>query len=184
MKKENEILLRHLREQIALEEHVCKTIKDQIDIINETSFKDARDVLQATSQLLELHFTPLNRVLDVYEESKELSSTINGKYHKDSRDAANHTLQISRILRDDYAALNHVTISTTQLHTLALSLGAQDVAELALTHLENLAPLVVRIGELIPSVTTRELVSQFPSVNEEVARTALLNTKRAWKKCT
>jgi hypothetical protein len=93
-------------------------------------------------------------------------------------------MQISRILRDDYAALNHVTISTTQLHTLALSLGARDVAELALTHLENLAPLVVKIGELIPSVTTRELVKEFPSVDQGVAQTALLNTKRAWKKCT
>jgi|688.fasta_scaffold111140_3 hypothetical protein len=184
MKKENEILLQHLREQIALEEHVCKTIRDQVDIINEISFKDAREVLQATSQLLELHFTPLNRVLDVYEESKKLSTTINGKYKTNPRDVPNQTMQISRILRDDYAALNHVTISTTQLHTLALSLGARDVAELALTHLENLAPLVVKIGELIPSVTTRELVKEFPSVDQGVAQTALLNTKRAWKKCT
>lgn len=184
MKKENQILAQYLREQIALEEHLCKVIQDQIATINEASFQDAKEVLEAASQLLELQFMPLNTALDAYEHSAEYKTDMNGNYHPPSHEPSPRRMQISKMLQDDYAALNHVTISNTLLHTLALALGETDVAKLSLTHLENLAPLVVRVGDLVPRVTTRELSKEYPSVDPNSAETALGNTKRAWRKAS
>lgn len=184
MKEKNQILMQYLREQIALEEQLCSVIQDQIAKINEISFRDAKEVLEAASQLLELQFMPLNDALDTYEEGDLPPSEMNGKLHSLPQNTSPQHMQVSRILQEDYAALNHVTISNTLLHTLALAVGDTEVAKLSLHHLENLVPLVKRIEELVPHITTRELSKQYPSANPKAAEIALGNTKRVWKKAS
>ena len=74
MSKDNEILMQHLREQIALEEHLCKRIQEQITLIQESDYSDAKELLLKTYKALELHFTPLNEALDVLESHRSTPS--------------------------------------------------------------------------------------------------------------
>ena len=177
------ILVPHLSEQIALEEHLCRLIEQQIGDINDDAFSDAKALLSKVVSTLEDQFAPLNESLDELEEevssirSKEVASAANGAL------VESRTLgQISKALRDDYSALVHITTSNTLLHATALALDCQNVATLALKNLRNLAPLVVQIGELMPEVVARELRSEFPKIDQAIAKTALHNTRAAWRR--
>lgn len=180
-----DILKQQLSEQIALEEHLVKIIEDQISDIDDTNFADAKNLLTKTREALESQFTPLNELLDKLERDaltdRKRAIAGNGGGFKSPLILEQENRRISRILRDDYSALNLITISNTLLHTMALALNCQEVAEIALKHIENLAPLVVKIGELMPEVIARELYSDSPTINQSVAQTALKNIQLAWR---
>lgn len=181
----NESLIQYLREQLSLEEHFCKVIEGQVSEIDEALFPDAKDLLIKTREVLENHFVPLNEMLDRLEkdalqiENKAVSS--NGDGLPDHISAEAKKARLSRILRDDYSALNLITMSNTLLHTTALALECQEAAALALKHIQNLAPLVIKIGELVPEVVARELRDKSIKVNSDIAQLALKNIQEAWR---
>ena len=88
---------------------------------------------------------------------------------------------VSRMLRDDYTALALATISYTQLHTTGLAYKEHEVADVALKHLEDLTPLVIRINEIMPNVVAAELLDEGSGIDTEVASEAVENTQEAWK---
>jgi hypothetical protein len=181
-----EHLARNLREQLALEEDIYRNIKSKIDLIDEIEYADARHLLSQTCLVLEKQFKPLNESVDKLEESSfadpSLTYHSNGSDHDILSAAAKRQGKISRILQDAYLALNGVTISNTALHTTALALDAHDIAHLALKQLQNLAPLVVQIGRLMPEVIARELHKESANIDISIAQQALKNVQLAWKK--
>lgn len=184
----NESLIQYLREQIGLEEHFCKVMQDQIKEIDVSIFPDAKDLLIKTIDVLEEHFTPLNEMLDRLEnhvvQIKKLGVSSNGSGSVESASIAKKQARLSMMLRDDYSALNLITMSNTLLHTAALALQSNEVAELALKHLQNLAPLVIKIGELVPDVVARELRDKYIKVDINIAQEALKNTQKIWRNVT
>lgn len=185
-----EILIEHLaqnlREQIALEEDLYRIIKSKIDQIDQIDYADARDLLNQTCLVLEKQFKPLNESVDKLEDislaDQEVTTHSNGADAKILSAAAKKQGKISRILQDAYLALNGVTISNTALHTTALALDAHEIAQLALKQLQNLAPLVVQIGRLMPEVIARELHKESANIDISIAQQALKNVQLAWKK--
>ncbi len=183
------LLRRYLAEQIGLEEDLARIIKQQTQDINEAEYPDAKKLLEETQSALEDHFVPLNEALDrieleVIKEQKE-SSKSNGKPGGFSNTLPSYELEhgfVSRLLRDDYSALNLITMGNSLLHTTALALDRQDVASVSLRHLENLAPLVVKIGRLLPEVAARELRSEAPDIDLSIAQVAWQNIVAAWQK--
>ncbi len=187
----NNTLINHISEQLALEETLYKVIEEQLELIAETDYPDAKAILQKTHQLLEQSYSNLNSQLDKFEAAikKEESSKpyLNGTTPPKTQVKATakelpRQLLISKILRDDYSALNLITMGNTLLHTAALALEDEELATLALKHLSGLAPVVVRLGELLPEVVTRELKTEFQKIDANVAQLALNNSKLAWKK--
>ena len=181
----DEHLKQYLREQIALEEHLCSVIRQQIAELGDAD-EDAKLLLIKTEEVLERHFIPLNKMLDGLEQ--ESRNAQNKLAIKDgvviAASVGKEALQrqrTSRILRDDYSALNLITMSNTLLHTTALALDSQEVAMVALTHLQNLAPLVVKMGALVPEIVTRELHTESSKIDLGVAKIALKNTQRIWR---
>lgn len=89
--------------------------------------------------------------------------------------------RVNLMLRDDYSALHLITMSNTLLHTAALAFDAQEVADTALQHLKDLAPLVITISDLLPELIAQELHYQNPSIDPTVGQKALRNAKQAWR---
>ncbi len=88
---------------------------------------------------------------------------------------------VSKVLRDDYTALNLAAFSSTMLHTTALAFQDSGVAASALRQLEDLAPLIIKLNQLVPFVVAKELTDDGhvePGAAEEAAR----NTQAAWQK--
>ena len=188
MDNPEQVLEHQLREQLALEEHLCRTIEEQITGIDEVSFADAKNLLRKTSLVLATHFASLNALLDRVEQTaltaRNLVVAGNGVGPVTAMEREQKKRQISKILRDDYSALNLVTMSNALLHTTALALESGEVAALALKHLENLAPLVVQMGALVPEVVARELHAESSTIDLSVAKTALKNMQLAWQKAS
>jgi hypothetical protein len=180
------LLQQRIGEQIGIEEQLCRVIAQQLLELENTPFAEARDLLRQTQQLLEEQFAPLNQLLDRLEQdavrARELEITTNGSaLISGSATYKKKWLPISQMLRDDYSALNLITISNTLLHTIALALDSSEVASLALKHLQDLAPLVIKIGAQVPEVVALELQAETGTIDLSVAQKALSNTRQAWQ---
>ncbi len=186
MKNQNDILKQEICEQIAIEENICTLIEEKISEIEGTNFVDARSLLSQVSVVLESHYGLLNNLLTKLEVSSEAvaENDLSEKTKEliKSFDREDDQWRISRILREVYSALSLITISNTQLNTIGLALKNEEVADIALNHLEALAPLVVRMGLLAPEVVTKELSKTKVPIDPSAAQIALENTKLAWQK--
>jgi hypothetical protein len=183
MESSQELLALHLREQIALEESLCRTIDEQVSHIEGSEFQDARELLAETGKTLAQHYVTLNDLLESIEieANKPRLATANGVDHDLPKTRESYRVRVSTILRDDYSALNRITISNTLLHTVALALESDKIAAAALDHLSKLAPLVVAIGSLMPNVAAREIYGSGAAAHSSIADKARENIRRAWK---
>ncbi len=184
MTEQKDILLKYLSEQISIEEDLYALIQEQLVELESTDYDDAKKILRQASQLLEKHFTPLNQLLDKLEKIPKSLQLKNNARSIQLAKKSTETCSgyVASILRDDYATLNRITMSNTLLHTIALALDSTELADLSLTHLENLAPLVIEIGDLVPTILAQELCKNSPDINPAIALIALANAKRAWLK--
>lgn len=87
---------------------------------------------------------------------------------------------ISRILRDNYTALSLACVSYEMLHTTALGMDDQPLADVALRHLTELTPFIMAVTKIIPEVVLLELAKDDPTIDVSVAAKAVENTLDAW----
>ena len=186
MEKLSCILRQDIEEQIAIEEQLCQTIEQQLSEVDERVFPEARKVLIKAKEVLTQNFKPLNELLDELEQavikaenkhSADASAALHVCYSGESGG-----MHVSKILRDDYSDLNLIAMGNIMLHTTALALKHKGIATAALEHLQNLAPLVRQIHELVPHVVTKELLTQTEDVDPSIGHMAWENVQFAWQK--
>ena len=88
---------------------------------------------------------------------------------------------VSKMLRDDYTALSMLATGYTMLHTHALAMEDQELAELAANHLGEITPVITEVSRVIPLVVARESTGLDKESAEEIGRKALENTQEMWK---
>ncbi|MBN9416960.1 MAG: hypothetical protein J0I12_16055 [Candidatus Eremiobacteraeota bacterium] len=88
---------------------------------------------------------------------------------------------VSRMLRDDYTAMSLAVVSNSMLHVTALAADDPALAATALRNMEELAPLIIEVGEAILPVVELELSEEF-TPRAGAASTALENVRSVWKK--
>ena len=176
-------LLMYVNDMHALQKHILEAVEQQY--ADERVKNDAAtyDLIGKLKSMLTGH------VGELKGEAERLGSgvmaaakaavtgalgSIAGLYDKVRKDP------VSRMLRDDYTALNMASFSYTQLHTTALAYSDAPVAEAALRHLKDLTPLIMKLNEVVPHVVVRELQDDGP-IDTSVGPTAVSNTQQAWK---
>jgi hypothetical protein len=90
--------------------------------------------------------------------------------------------RVSKMLRDDQAALSLLTISYELLHATALGLGDATTAQLAETSLSELTPLVMDISNCVPDVVIAELKLDNLPVNIAAIEATRDATRKAWSR--
>ena len=155
----NEAINSYLGDMLALEEHILTALKGQL-----TDLKDYPDViteLQQVQRQVEHHIDDLRALSDrrkaggVAQAVKRAGSAVAG--------AAAGVIDLVRTeglpknLRDDYTAFNLANIGYLMLHTTALSLGDQEVAELGRQHFQDYAQAILRFDTLVPASVVRYL---------------------------
>jgi hypothetical protein len=86
---------------------------------------------------------------------------------------------LPKSLRDDYTAYNLANIGYLMLHTTALALGDQEVADLGRQHFRDYAEAILRFDTLVPASVVRYLRQEgLPATDvvSQVNRTV----KEAW----
>jgi len=75
----------------------------------------------------------------------------------------------SKILRNDYAALETAAIGSMMLHTTALAMNHRSTADVTHRHFQELASLASEIRSVIPQVVVREFADEGYTVDRAVA---------------
>ena len=174
----------YVNDMLGLQKHILEALEHQYADQNVKNDPEAIDLVGKLKSQLTKHVADLEG--QVGRLGSEVTATVKqavtpprgtvaGLYDKVRMDP------VSRMLRDDYTALNMASISLIQLHTTGLAYGDQAVADTALKHLNDITPMVMRINEIMPVIVVRELTDEGPGINTAVAATAVANTQAAWK---
>lgn len=87
---------------------------------------------------------------------------------------------ISRMIRDDCAALNFACLCYSMLYATATAFEVQKTATVATTHLHELTPLVVELNKALPGVVVDELSEDGYDVRRLAIRAAIDEIGNAW----
>jgi uncharacterized protein YukE len=182
MDERKDTIQHYVTDMIATEKHIQEAVKRQIDDESVKQQPEASQLVNRIAMVLQSHISQLEH------HSEQL-----GGGSSSIKDAVTSTLgvmaglydkvrskQVSRMLRDDYTALNLAAISYTMLHTTALALNDRMTADVALRNLKDITPLVTQINEVIPQVVARELREDHPSISTTSGQEATRNTQEAW----
>ena len=173
----NEAINSYIGDMLSLEDHIEKALKGQL-----TDLKDYPDVVTELRQIhhqVEHHISDLKALSDrrdaggVAQAVKRAGSAVAG--------AAAGVIDLVRSeglpknLRDDYTAFNLANIGYLMLHTTALALGDQEVADLGRQHFRDYAEAILRFDTLVPKSVVRYLQQEglpatdvVPQVNRTV----------------
>lgn len=88
---------------------------------------------------------------------------------------------VTRMLRDDHAALSFGTVCYELLQTTALAMKETQTADLASRHLADLTPVVMELSECLPQVVVEELASEGKvAPDHQAAEESRRRTREAW----
>lgn len=179
---QNKTLSTYTSDLHALERHFMNAVKKQKSSDKVTD-KRAVELLNELDKMASSHVQKLESELD--QMGEELKSAVKSKLASfmgsvvGMIDSARNDA-LSKMLRDDYAALSMITIGYTMLHTHAISVDNEKLAELSKSHLEDCTILITEISKVVPIVTSYEISSDTERA-EEIGARALKNTQAAWK---
>jgi hypothetical protein len=178
-------LQKYVSDMIAVEDHIASAVSRQTD--HEDVYKhspQASQIIQNISQTTKQHSEHLKQHLDAIggdsaKGLKEVATSalgaVAGMYDK----VRNET--VSKMLRDDYTALNLAAVGYTMLHTTGLALQDQKTADFALRHLKDYTSIIMQINQIIPAVVVADLKDDVPTLNQTSIQQAIQNTQDAWR---
>ncbi len=184
MSEQMDILQGYVNDMLAVENEIHQAFRRQkhSDKPGEVH-PEAAQLIGRIEDTIDRHLVELKRALERLGGSESTLKqavgialgAIAGMYDK-VRDET-----VSRMVRDDLTALNFAAACYQMLHTTALALHDKPLADIALKHLEDFAPLIMDLSQVLPAVVMSELVrdgkvTADASVAEESAR----NSRNAW----
>jgi hypothetical protein len=178
-------------EQIVIQEDLYRSVERQLSEINNSSFSEASTLLQGIKTLLEEHYQHLNDLLDQFDIQEEKPPRI--RLLRDNA-ASNATLsntsdseqriglaKLISMFRQNHLALSQIAFNNSFLYTMALALNYEEAAAVALLHLQTVAPLVFKTGDILPDMVMRELLADAMEISPDSASIALKNLQAAWR---
>jgi hypothetical protein len=183
-KTDLETLSGYVNDMLAVERDLHAALRHQKDDAKVKACQTAGPVLERLEDLVDEHLKDLQHCMQTLGDTPSSLKTAAGSilgtlaaiYDKLRDD------RVSRMLRDDYAALCFACVCYEMLHTVALGAGQPEVAETSLRHIRNYAPMVMELSQVIPHVVMQELVREGKlKAPLTVASEAAENTQEAWR---
>jgi len=174
----------YLSDMLALEQHMLKPLQTQAGDKAVLALPTAARIIRETLNTRTAHIAALESRLEALGGHQgsgvktAVASAIGGIAA--AVDTARKT-QVSKDLRDDYAALCLASASYTMLTAAALGLRDLATAELAKRHLTDDASLIMRMSAALPVVVLCELRDAGASVDTSAASEAEKNAEAAWR---
>lgn len=176
---------RHLGDLLALGQHIMKVMHRQLSDAELETYPAARAIVADAEEVLDRH------VMDIESELDELggnaASPIKGAVVAMTSAATGlfdrvREEPVSRMLRDNYVSLTLASVSYAMVHAAALGLGQDALATRSQSWLAEVTPLVMRLGNEIPSIVLQELAREGLPADTGMAPQALANVQEAWSR--
>lgn len=177
----NEKLATYTNDLLNFNKHFLSVVRSQKTSDTLTNTK-AVDLLHNIDIALTSQINELESFDGLIEESrfeffKEKAATLFGSLAGNIDSLRNDP--VSKILRDDYTALNMLSSGYTMLYTAALVDENENLANFALSSLQRVAQLIADTNQIIPFVVTEELAGHNTDMTV-IAENALKETQKAW----
>lgn len=174
----------YVSDMLALERHILIPIEHQAEDKSVAAAAHARRVFEEAQATTRAHIEALEKRLD--ELGGHAGSPVKSSVASALGVAAAalgdvRKTEVSKYLRDDYAALCLASAAYTMLHTTALAMGDTTTASLAKRHLADEATLVMRLSSTLPAVVLKELSDEGVAVDPSVLAEIERNVERAWQ---
>ena len=174
----------YVSDMLLVEREIHAAVRRQRDSASARAMPGSQGLLTRLEEQLDQHVAALKAALDrggggestVKSTLGAILGAAAGLFDRIRLDA-----QLSRMLRDDYAALSFASVCYEMLHTTALGVRDQWVADLAIRHLADYARSIMEIGDMMPQVLLAELHAQgTTAVDPSVAVQAQRDVRAAW----
>lgn len=172
----NDTLARSVTELRALERYTLEALELQQYEDDLEHHQEAANLIAQAVEVLRNHITRLDlritTLAGTTDALRAATSSMSGAFSGFFSKIRSH--DTSKMLRDDYTLLSLASIGYVMLHTSALALRRTDVAEMAMQHHQDLAPLVQEIALTLPHLVLRNLSRSFGSLNSAAAENTVL----------
>lgn len=175
---------KHLSDMLAVESHILEAVERQRQDETIREHLEANKLLIEIERVLRAHTDSLKDLSDQYGAGGESAlkravsealGFVAGLYDKVREQ------KMTRMYRDNYAALSLAAMSYTTLHTFGLAVRENRIADLALRHLEEITPLLIEISRILPRLVVEEVGDELnQQVDSSAIQAAVQNTQRAW----
>jgi ferritin-like metal-binding protein YciE len=185
LKARSDILQQYVSDMMAVEEHIGTAVKRQAEDKDVSKNNpQASQLIQQIARHTEQHAQRLKEHLEaiggdpakgIKEVATAALGAVAGMYDKIRSE------KVSKMLRDDYTALNLAAVGYSMLHTTGLAVQDHATAALALRHLKDYTSIIMELNSAIPSIVVAELKDNDVVIVESSVRQAVQNTQDAWK---
>jgi ferritin-like metal-binding protein YciE len=179
----DEAINSYITDMLSLEEHIEKAVRGQLE--------DLEDYPEVTRDLRQI----LRKVEQHVSDLKDLSSRRKAQGPSDAVKRVGSALLgmgaaavdlvrtegLPKNLRDDYTAFSLATIGYVMLHTTALSLGEQEVADLARQHFADYAQAVTLLHNVVPGAVLRFLREDGLPARDDVLPEISRTIEEVWR---
>jgi ferritin-like metal-binding protein YciE len=184
MKDPNAVLNTYLTDMHAVEDHILKAVKRQLDDEDLKKYPEATRVVTTLQSTLQRHCDTLEAKVDARDGGdlkRAVKEAVGGAlgFVAGLYDCVRDD-EVSRMIRDDYTATSLAAVSYHMLYTTALGLKNQDVAALAMRHLKELTPILVDLSKVVCHVVAKELAAENKVFDGTVGPQAERDTQEAW----
>jgi len=173
----------YITDMLALEDHIEKALRGQLE--------DLKDYQEVVGELTKIHYKVEHHIADLKQLSERRSA---GGASNVIKRAGSAVLGLGaaavdlvrreglpKNLRDDYTAFSLATIGYVMLYTTGLSLGDQEVADLAHQHFADYAEAVTRLQNFVPAAVVRYLKEDGLPVQESMLPQVSRVIEEVWR---
>ncbi len=185
MKESKAVLHQYATDMLGVEKHFAEILDWQVSDTRLKEYGEAHAFVRRVREMLRGHIDLLERYIGSLGTSAPTSTIKKALTKISGLTTGFYTLMrqedsVMRNMRDNYTALNMAAISYTMLHTTALAHHDRELADITLTHLKEITPLVVEASRIIPQLVVHELHAQEKALDTQVVPEAINNTQQAW----
>jgi ferritin-like metal-binding protein YciE len=173
----------YVSDMLALEKHIRKPLAHQVDDTDIQASATASRIVREALDTLDAQEAALESLLDNVggHAGSPVKSTVASVLGDAAAAIGNvRKTEVSKYLRDDYAALCLATAGYTMLQTTARGLHDSTTAALAERHLADYATIIMKINAALPTAVLSELAAEGATVDPSVVDEANKASEDAW----
>jgi hypothetical protein len=184
-KDTNEILRLYSSDLLELQRHIVDVVKDQTDQEEVWRYPEVQQLVIKIKDTVGRHFNELEQGLEsLGGEKSSLLKQAMGRVAETAMGMATKaegSEKCSKVLRNDYLALDAASLGSLMLYTTAAAFNNDRIGEMSERHFHELTSLAVEIREMIPEIVVREFADQGYSVNNRVTEEVNRKIRQAWR---
>jgi hypothetical protein len=183
-KDTNEVLRLYSSDLLELQRHIIDMLKDQTDQEEVRRYPEVQQLVTRIQGTVGRHFNELEQGLESLggEKSsllKQAMGTVAGAA-MGMATKAEGSEKCSKVLRNNYAALNAASLGSLMLYTTAAAFSNGRIEEISERHFNELIALATETRNLIPELVVREFAEEGYAVNSEVTEKVSRKTQQVW----